>query len=316
MKHFFFIILLLIFFTSGKATAQCCSAGNPVGGDGSNDGLNEKELRIYTSYKHSYSKDYYHFDKKYEVPYDQRSYFDYGNLSLTYGLFPRFSFHTELGYFIDKTKEININNKNEIIKANGLGDIAFNMRYIAVKTVKPISQLVFSAGIKAPVGVFNEEIEGVTIPVSLQPSSGAFKYNASVFYLRKRSDRKIGWNSFALFEFSRTINKDFLIYHYGNYFQFALAGTYSIIKDLNIIANAKFEWRDKDKRESDIKIESTGSYVVFFNPQLMYSFNSKWAVILMSDIPVYKYVNGYQLTNKFSFQLGVRKSFSFCKKVK
>jgi hypothetical protein len=134
-----------------------------------------------------------------------------------------------------------------------------------------------------------------------------------VFYFRKRSDRKFGWNSFALYEMSRTIEQGYLIYHYGDYFQFAIAGLYSINKNFSLTANTKLEWRAKDKREKGIKIESTGSRVIFFNPQLMYSFKSKWAIILMSDIPVYKYVNGYQLTNSFSFQIGLRRNLSFCK---
>jgi hypothetical protein len=305
----------LIFFSFHTAVGQCCSAGNPMGGDGSYDGLNKNTLRIYTSYKHSLSKEYFHFDKRYDLPYIQESYFDYGSLSLTYGLFDRFSLHTELGYFIDKTQEVNINNENETIRARGIGDAAFNVRYIAVKTVKPVSQLVFSAGVKVPVGAFNEEIEGVTVPVSLQPSSGAFKYNASAFYNRKRGDRKFGWNSFALFEISSTINKGFLVYHYGNYFQLALAGSYTFNDNFNFTANAKLEWRGKDKREEGLKIESTGSRAVFLNPQLVYSFKSTWAIILMSDIPVYKYVNGFQLTNRFSVQIGLRKDISFCKKL-
>lgn len=307
------ILACFICLSAFTAVGQCCSAGNPMGGDGSYDGLNKNDIRIFASYKYSLSKDYYHFEKKYEIPYIQKSYFDYGNISLTYGLFSRFSLHTELGYFIDKAQELNINNENEIIKAKGLGDLAFNVRYVALKTVKPISQLVFSVGVKAPIGSFKEEIDGVTIPLSLQPSSGAFKYNASVFYFRKRSDRKFGWNSFALYEISQTIEQGYLIYHYGDYFQFALAGLYSINKNFSLTANAKLEWRAKDKRELGAKIESTGSRVVYFNPQLMYSFKSKWAIILMSDIPVYKYVNGYQLTNRFSFQIGLRKNFLFCK---
>jgi len=28
----------------------------------------------------------------------------------------------------------------------------------------------------------------------------------------------------------------------------------------------------------------------------------------MTDLPVYKYVNGYQLTNKFSAQIGLRRN--------
>jgi len=53
--------------------------------------------------------------------------------------------------------------------------------------------------------------------------------------------------------------------------------------------------------------------VFFFNPQLIYNFKYRWGVVLMADIPVYKYVYGYQMANRFSFQAGLRKSFLFCK---
>jgi hypothetical protein len=314
MKYTIGFIFMLLSFLPNLVFGQCCSAGNPVGGDGSNDGLSKNELRIFASYKHSLSKDYFHYDSKTDIPYIEKSYFDYSNLSLTYGLFPRLSLHSEIGYFIDKTQDLNMDNEKSVINSQGLGDFSLNFRYTAVKTVKPVSQLVFSAGIKLPVGAFNEEIKGVTIPISLQPSSGALKYNASAFYSRNRADKKNGWNGFALFEVSQTIKKGYLIYRYGNYFQFAFAGTYAITKNFNFIANAKVEYRGRDKRESSIKVESSGSSVLLFNPQLIYNFKHRWGFIFMADIPVYKYVNGYQLTNRFSFQFGVRKSFSFCKK--
>ena len=302
------IFIFFSLFWALNAKGQCCSSGNPAGGDGSNDGLDEKTFRVYFSYKYSLSEDYYHLDSKYDVPYVQKSDFDYGNISLTYGLWPRLTVHLEQGYFWSKAQELTINNQYEKIQSKGFGDLGLNLRYIAIKTVKPISQLVFTAGFKAPVGAFNEEIDGVTIPISLQPSSGAFKYNASAFYFRKRGDRKIGWNTFALFELSQTINKGYLVYHYGNYFQFALAGTYAFNEKLTVTANAKFEWRGKDEREDEIIIESTGSRVVYFNPQVMYAITKDWGIILMTDLPVYKYVNGYQLTNKFSAQIGLRRN--------
>jgi len=100
-----------------------------------------------------------------------------------------------------------------------------------------------------------------------------------------------------------------LVYRYGNYFQLAFAGSYAITGKFNVTANTKFEVRGKDKRESGMIIESSGGRVVYLNPQLMYSFLPEWSIILMSDLPVYKYVNGYQLTNKFSVQVGIRKDF-------
>lgn len=316
MKYVFILFLVLHVTLGNNTFGQCCSAGNPVGGDGSNDGLSKNELRIFASYKYSLSKDYFHHDSRIDLPYIEKSYFDYNNLSLTYGLSPRFSLHSELGYFIDKTQDLNINNKYEIINSHGLGDLSFSTRYIAFKTVKPVSQLVFSAGVRIPVGAFSEEIDGVTIPISLQPSSGALKYNAGAFYSRKRVEHKFGWNSFAIFELSQTIKKGYLIYQYGNYFQLAFAGTYAMSDKITVVANTKMEWRGKDTRESGIKIESTGSKVILINPQFIFNLKNRWGIITSADFPIYKYVNGSQLTNKFSVQIGIRKSFSFCKIVK
>ncbi|MFH0894659.1 MAG: transporter [Bacteroidota bacterium] len=313
MKWFLIFITTVFFMFPELTFGQCCSAGNPAGGDGSNDGLNKNELRIFTSFKHSLSTDYFHLDSKEEIPYIEKSYFDYSNLSLSYGLSQRFTLHSELGFFYNKTQELKINNQDEMIKSQGLGDLSFYMRYVALKTVKPVSQLVFSAGTRLPVGAFNEQIDGVTIPISLQPSSGALKLNASVFYSRKSPEKKFGWNSFALFEWSQEIDKGFLIYKYGHYLQLSVAGLYAITKDLNIITNAKVELRGKDTRELEQEVESSGGAVVFINPQVSYCLKKRWGIIAMADIPLYKYVNGYQLTNRFSFQFGVRKTLSLSK---
>jgi len=303
------ILILLVSFISVNSNSQCCSAGNPLGGDGTNEGLNKNELKVFTSYKHSLSKYYYHLDAPCDIPNIEKSYYDYQNISFTYGIFSRLSVYTELGYFSNKTQEVKLTNDEITIKSGGLGDLGVSLRYMLLKTVKPISQLVVSGGAKFPIGAFNEEIDGATVPISLQPSSGALKFNAGIFYTRKRSDRKFGWNSFLFFETCNTINQGYLVYKYGNLMQLSLAASYEIHKKLNFLLNSKVEWRTHDVRENELMIESTGSKVVYLNPQLMYAFLPGWSFMAMADIPVYKYVNGYQLTNRYSFQLGVRKSF-------
>jgi hypothetical protein len=313
MRIILFIVILTTAFNL-NSFAQCCSAGNPAGGDGKSDDLNKNDLRIYASYKHSLSKDYYTLDKKTEIPYIDRSYYDYTALSITYGLSPRLTVNSELGYFFDKTQVENISSYNNVIQSHGLGDIAVNIRYKLIKTVKPVTQLLITAGVKLPVGAFEEEMDGITIPISLQPSSGALKYNLSIFYTRKRNENKYGWQTYAQIELSNTIDKEFLIYHYGSYFQYSLAGSYAFTKKLLFIGNVKLEWRGNDIRELETVIESTGSRVVFLNPQILYSFKNKWSIVLMSDIPVYKYVNGSQLTNKYSLSIGLYKTLSLSKK--
>ncbi|MBC8147681.1 MAG: hypothetical protein H8E98_06820 [Bacteroidetes bacterium] len=306
------IIVYVFFITTTSCYSQCCSAGNPVGGDGINSGISKNEIRIYTFFRHSLSKDYYHNTNKTIVPIIESSYYDFNNLSVTYGLFEKLLIHSELGYFIDKAQDLNFSGQKDKIKSHGLGDLTINIRYKLHEKAKPETQLIISSGIKFPIGAFNEEQDGIYIPISLQPSSGALKYNASLFYSRKHNESKVGWNSFLMFELSEKIEKDFLVYKYGNYTQFSLGGFYLINKNLTAIANLKYEWRAHDKRENELRIESTGSNVVYFSPIIKYSIKNDFSFILLGEIPFYKDVNGYQLTNFYAWQIGISKDFKPC----
>lgn len=307
------LVTIFIILFQANSYSQCCAAGNPSGSDISQEGLGKNFLKVNLLYKYSLSKDYFHLNKKYPLPYIEKSNFNYSNISVAYGLSQKLSINTEIGYFINKSQELKINNENILINSSGIGDISVNARYKLMQKVKPFSQLYISAGTKIPVGAFNEEIDGVTIPISLQPSSGALKFNGGIFYLRKSLDRKLGWYSFAIFEISNTINKGYLTYKYGNYLQYSLAGVYSLSKKLSAIGNIKVEFRDHDKREQNLKVESSGSKVVYFSPQFQYNFKNSWNIVINADIPIYKYVNGYQLTNKFAFSFGIYKTFNLQK---
>jgi len=52
-------------------------------------------------------------------------------------------------------------------------------------------------------------------------------------------------------------------------------------------------------------IESTGGHVLFINPIMRYNIAPNWSLLLSGDIPIYKNVNGYQLTNQFGLQIGI-----------
>lgn len=308
----FFFILPLLLFAQFAARGQCCSAGNPVGGDGSQDGLKKSELRIFAAYRLSYSRDYYHLNKKEEIQHIEKSYYNYGSLSLTYGINRRLTVHSEMGYFFNKVQSVNLTGSNGLIEAAGVGDLSLSLRYslLPVKIMKE-HQLIYSFGGRLPFGAFNEEMNGVVIPLSLQPSSGALKLNSGMFYSHKRSDSHFGWSSFGFFEWSNNIEKNFLVYKYGNFYMLELSGFYS--KNSNFMASlaGRLEVRQRDRRENDLKIESTGGSVFYLKPQLQFSIHDTWKVLGFVDLPVYKYVNGYQLTNLFAFQIGVQKNILF-----
>ncbi len=307
------ITVLAIF--SVNASGQCCSAGNPLGSNGINDGLPLKEWQFLTSYKYSLSKQYYHKDHQVEVPVVEKSYYDYQSLSIAYGLFKWMNVSAEIGYFYNKTQILEPGQATGEIQAHGLGDLAVNLRFLPVKSLRKTSQFILSGGVRIPVGAFDEQIEGVTVPVSLQPSSGALKMNTSIFYSARTASRKIFVNSFALYEYSNTIEKGYFIYKYGDFFQLSSGVQYDLNKYFSFLLNMKYEFRGKDQRENDEIVESSGSHLVLINPQITYNFKRGWSILLLSDLPVYKYVNGEQLTNSYAVQLSLYKRINF-KKVK
>lgn len=305
-----FVISLLMTLTAYYVNAQCCAAGNPVGGDGSQEGLRKHEMRVFAAYRLSYSRDYYHHSKKEDIQHIDKSYYNYSSLSVTYGLNWRFTMHAEMGYFFDKVQVINLSSGQETIESHGLGDLSLTGRYslLPQKLINE-DQFILSLGGRFPVGAFNQEMEGVVIPVSLQPSSGALKINSGLYYSHKKKDALFGWSAFTLFEWSKEIDKDFLIYKYGNFFMLEATAFYSETPKFTAFLSAKAEYRQRDSRENDLEIESTGGLTLYLRPQLQFAIGKSWSLVSFADVPVYKYVNGYQLTNLFAMQVGLRKSF-------
>lgn len=311
MAHKFLLLILVIAIFSINGYGQCCSAGNPLGSNGINDGLPVKEWQFLTSYKHSLSKDYYHKDHQVEVPVVEKSYYDYQSLSIAYGILKWMNVSAEIGYFYNKTQILEPGQSTGEIRAHGIGDLAVNFRFLPVKSLRKTTQFILSSGVRIPVGAFDEQIDGVTVPVSLQPSSGALKINTSVYYSANTAHRKIFVNSFALFEYSNTIEEGYFIYKYGDFLQLSTGLQYNSNKHFTFLLNMKYECRGQDHREHEKVVESSGSHLILINPQIIYNFKRGWSMMMLSDLPVYKYVNGEQLTNSYSIQFSLYKRIHF-----
>jgi hypothetical protein len=70
------LIIAILFFVAGKVSDQCCAAGNPVGGDGSQDGLRQSELRIFAAYRYSLSRDFFAGTSKLDINNIEKSYYN------------------------------------------------------------------------------------------------------------------------------------------------------------------------------------------------------------------------------------------------
>jgi len=314
MKLIFLFILCA--FCSFQLRAQCCSAGNPVAGSGFESSSAKGEWQVSSAIKYSLSDQYYFHDSKIDNPYILKSSFLYQNLWLLYSISNRISVSAEAGYFYDKSQKLSFNDDPFRLGTSGIGDVALAVKIIAIKKVKPVTQLAFSAGTKIPVGAFHQSVDGITIPVSLQPSSGAIKWTANASFQRLSADQSWGFASQAMLELSSEINKDYLIYRYGSFLRTNVGVMHRVLPKMNVSLFGVLDVRGKDTREFDQVVTGTGSYAVLVQPWIQYAFRSDRILFFNIESPVYRYFNGELLGNKFAAQIGFRATFNTCNKKK
>jgi len=301
--------IILSVLLSVQVAAQCCSAGNPLSGNGFESGTVKKQWQISSAFKYSLSDQFYYHDYAVDNPYIQKSNFSFQNVWMSYGISDKLSITAETGCFYNKSQYLIFPDGSYKLGTSGLGDLSLTVKYNILKKIKPATLVTIALGSKIPVGAFKQSTNGITIPVSLQPSSGAFKYTASVFFQRFSVNKKWGLASQAFLELSSEINKNYLIYRYGPYLRFNTGAMRQFSPKLSFSLFGVFDYRGIDTREFGENVPGSGSFSIYLQPWLQYAFRNDRVIFLSFEKPVYRYFLGEQLGNNFSSQFGVKASF-------
>ena len=307
------MLTLILSIVSSYGSAQCCSAGNPFFyGEQSNIG--HKDLQVISGYKYSLSKQYYHENEKVEIDFIDKAYFNYLNLQLIYGFSRKLSFHSDLGYFLNRT-ELYSKDDWEPVNGFGVGDAGLSIKYLVYKSHVRKLSIVPSIGVKVPIGVFDQEVDHVKLPITVQPSSGSFKYLLNLFMSKSFDNQKINLSSYISAEFPQLIDSDNFYYQYGNMYLFSLIGSVFVNKNLTIGIELRNENRNRASRENDQVVESSGYYIVYAVPHIRYIFTEKLYFAVNADIPVNKYYNGIQLGSEYSVSARISYRINFDKAI-
>ncbi len=310
-KTYLLLSLSFVFCTFNNANAQCCGAGNPVSGFGNVSGIPYKTLLVGAKYKYSYSDQYYTGAEKTDISPD-KSYYNFIGIDVSYGITNRLSVQGNVGYFINKAKIYNIEGWSPM-KGYGLGDAEINVKYTVVKRILKKLDIIPGAGIKLPIGVFDQVVDDVKLPISLQPSSGSLKYNFNIFIFKGFKKHSISFRAMA--EFANRIVSEHFDYKYGNFYLVSIYGSFNINKTFSALSQLRFEYRGNSIRENQQIVESSGGQAAYFIPQINIMPAHNIGISVYADIPVYRYMNGTQLANKFAISVKLTKSFNFNKKV-
>lgn len=305
-------ILILIFcvytFYISRTSAQCCASGNPFIGDAEQPALQSKVLTAALTYRYSHSEQFYQNDSPCDdLNFEQKANVNYSELQLAYGITRWLTGIGELGYFFNKTLHTE---GQEPMRGYGLGDAALYLKFNLYSNPKARFSISPSVGMKFPIGVFDQEVDNTKLPISVQPSSGSFKYLGTIF-LSKGIGKKMALACFVSYEYAQLIESENFYYKYGSQWIGAAYFNYKILKNLSLDLQARNEYRAKATRENDETVESSGYNVVYFTPQVTMSFKNNWYLSAFGDIPVYKYYNGIQMSFGYSLSLRLTKKLDF-----
>lgn len=302
----------LFFQKAENVFAQCCSAGSPTGGTTNAGSLLKKNFRFIGFYQFGFSKEYLEGDKKVNFNLVTYAGYHFLGLNLAYGITDKFTVELEPGFYFSKNQIYGmLPPPNNEVNGFGLSDFTFQSKYAIIKNSSKQFEITPGVGFKFPLTLKLQEENNVVLTQDVQPSSNAFSFVGSLFVYKGMIEKKMHlfWISKIIIPFHANENK----YKFGETFITSLFFSYSLTHKWSLIAQIRYEYRNKDIRNEQ-SILASGSNMLYFSPQINYTIGQKWNISLLFDIPVYQYYNGVQLSKVMNIALIVNRIFDLNKK--
>lgn len=198
---------------------------------------------------------------------------------------------------------------------SGVSDITVSGRYSILAPLDPNAPtLVVGAGFKAPTGSTEktgrilDADQQLSLPAerSIQLGSGSWDPILSAYYLQR-----IG-------KFSMFVNGTVQLptadsgYEFGNEGLANIGASYPVLPGFEAILqfNTRLKGRDRSREESELFNQNTGGEFLFLTPGIRAQLGPELAVYSFVQVPVYRHVNGSQLTADWSVSVGLNYVFS------
>lgn len=316
-----YILLLFLttalLFVSKRNYSQCfASPGNPIAGSTNVGVLQNRITRVLVFHKFSFSNQYFEGSNKISYDYPaaiSNANFNYTGFSVGYGLRKKITLEFEAGYFFNKTQ--NYRNFDYQIKGYGLSNAVFTGKFNIYKNIDKMLEFTVSAGVKIPFSLKPQVVEGVTLPIDIQPSTGNFGSIFQMLFVKEFKNASARILFFGRYE--RNFNENKMGYRFGDAYTSSLflskhlANRYTeLTKDITVILQIRHEYRFRNLLY-DNPVVASGSNSIYLGPQLNYNLNMVWNFSIIYDFPVYHYYNDIQLGNSYSILLSITRDLGY-----
>ncbi|MFP4664526.1 MAG: hypothetical protein ACLFM1_08865 [Bacteroidales bacterium] len=332
MKHII-AVLFCASVLSNAALAQCFSStGNPIGGNANMGVMKKGMFRLGSFYKHAYSGKYFkgnelsvddgHITAEYAV-------YNYISMLLSYGVTDNLTLETSTGYFLNKTKAF-----ATPVTGYGLTNTVVSAKYAFYHN--PASRVEITGGLGAKIPMRNEEqrMETSTITIANHPDVqsclGNYGAIAELYIIKEKPFT--GLRYFLTTKYEHNFNTldgyfDLRQFNFGNSLNTSVFITKHIhmppalswlTENWTAIAQIRHEhkWQNQIRTQDYQgqgqleyndwhKVKNSGSDVIFFCPQINYTFFQKLNISVLADIPLYQYYKGIQLASDYAFAVNL-----------
>jgi len=199
-------------------------------------------------------------------------------------------------------------------KTQGVGDAVLLLNYVYLSSNR--LKLIIGAGPKAPTGSSDlRDEDGLTLNADLQPGSGAWD-GIMLHRILLTNSKRPSQTYFSNFTFRYTgTNNNYLgseAYRFGNELQIlsGIADQFVIGTTLfSFGVNARYRMANQDMF-NDEKMPSTGGQWLFIMPVVGWHIKQNLIVSLNTEVPLYAFVDGTQLSPTLRINWGIYFSLS------
>jgi hypothetical protein len=264
--------------------------------------MSRKSLRIMSLYRYHLANTYYQGEKVYEgnMRTVERATYNYCGMMAAYGLSDRLSLEAETGYFINKT-QVYRHSLNSL-SGSGFSNLTAGLKYALYQNSEKRLEWTVSAAGKLPLSSGFASVQGVELPVDLQPSTSSYGFVCQSYFIKENSFN--AWRFFLVNRYEKNFENPNGYLFGSSLHTAAFFSKHFIIgsggfKDWTIILQARHQYQNQNRRWGKL-VEASGNQVVFLSPQINCSIHEKWNLSVMLEKIIYRSYRSVQLGGNYS----------------
>jgi hypothetical protein len=309
MKVIQMTIVLILLNSAQGLTQACCSAGTPLSSQLALSFLQQGELLFNLAYDYNYLNDQFHHDE--QLNDDDRLRFSQNILfRAQYGFTEKWALAVSLPYVFRSEQTGTDLTSYDNLSSSGIGDLLVQTNFTLLNQKQ--HHLLLSAGLKMPTGSNSETNElDLPLPADMQPGTGSWDGIFAALYEASNiwgGHFHFNTSATARFNGEGTRYDGKQEYQFGNEFTFVLGLNYEFLIKRSVLVpalNLSYRRTLIDITNGALTPSSGGDWLAIV-PGVNYYITRDLSLMFSSSLPLYRYVEGIQLTTSYSFFIQIQ----------